>query len=112
MTLSVEEFYGQLQAALQKHLPAFELKVNEINPLRLKVRVVLSPSTFIDVFYGARKNRIDFALIHEGTRVFGIDNLHYWHCHPFGRERNHVEIEPMSIEEIVLELKKDIEKLE
>lgn len=111
MTVSVEEFYERLQTALQKHLPSWELKVNEMNPLRLKVRVVRSESTFIDVFYGARKQRVDFALIHEKERVFGIDNLNYWHCHPFGREREHVEIAPMSIEEIVLEFKENIEKL-
>lgn len=111
MTLPVEEFYGQLQSALQKHLSSFEVKVNEINPLRLKVRIILSQSTFIDVFYGSRKDRVDFALIHEGERVFGIDNLNYWHCHPFGKERNHFEIEPMSIEDIVLEIKKNIEKI-
>lgn len=111
MTLPVEEFYGQLQSALQKHLSAFELKVNEINPLRLKVRIILSQSTFIDVFYGVRKGRVDFTLIHEGERIFGVDNLNYWHCHPFGKERNHFKIEPMSIENIVLEIKKNIEKI-
>lgn len=111
MILSVDEFYRQLKNALQKHLSTFELKVNEINSLRLKVRVILTQSTFIDVFYGARKNRIDFALIQEGKRIFGIDNLNYWHSHPLERGMDHFEIEPMSIEDIVLEIKKNIEKL-
>lgn len=50
-------------------------------------------------------------MIQEGKRIFGIDNLNYWHCHPLGREMDHFEIEPMSIEDIVLEIKKNIEKL-
>ncbi|HLA49694.1 MAG TPA: hypothetical protein VJ000_00730 [Thermodesulfovibrionia bacterium] len=111
MILPVKEFYSQLQTALHKYLSAFELKVNEISPLRLKARVILSQSTFIDVFYGARKDRVDFALIHEGERIFGIDNLHYWHCHQLGNERKHFKIEPMSVEGIVLEIKKNIEKI-
>ena len=111
MTGSVAEFYEQLCAALNKHLPAAEIQEIENNPFRLKARVVISQATFIDVFYGARKERIDFALIHEGRRVFGIDNLHYWHCHPFGRESTHERISPMSIEEIVIELKKAIHEL-
>ena len=55
--------------------------------------------------------RIDYTLIHEGKRVFGIDNLSYWHCHPFGKQSNHFKIEPMSIEDIVIELKKNIDKV-
>jgi len=111
MALSVDEFFRRLQASLQKHLPSSELKINENNSLRLKARVILSQTTFIDVFYGAKKERIDSALIHEGKRVFGIDNLNYWHCHPFKKEKNHFRIEPMTIENIIIELSKNIDKV-
>ncbi|MEK7279440.1 MAG: hypothetical protein AAB090_02180 [Nitrospirota bacterium] len=110
MNLSVDEFYRQLRTALQKYLPSLEIKLNEINQFRLKVRITLSNTTFIDIFYGARKNRVDFTLIHQGSRIFGIDNLISWHCHPLGKGSDHLKIEPMSIDEIILKFKDNIEK--
>ena len=72
---SVDAFQSMVQDLAAQHFPASEPEVQEANRLRLKMRIVLSSDVFIDVFYGASKKRIDFALIRAADRVFGIDNL-------------------------------------
>ncbi|MCK4598787.1 ribbon-helix-helix domain-containing protein [Candidatus Bipolaricaulota bacterium] len=69
---------GFLVGAIAEQLGAFGIYQTtryEFNPLRLKMRIVFVPELFIDVFYSARTQRIDFALIEETERIFGVDNL-------------------------------------
>jgi hypothetical protein len=80
----------------------------EVNAFRFKARILLSENYFIDVFYGFSKQRIDFALIQNGRRIYGIDNLGGWHCHPWETEKDHMRINPLSIEEIVANIKSEI----
>lgn len=111
MSLSVEAFYEKLQSLVQQHFPTAKLEPKEINPLRLKVRIILSEMVFIDVFYGRRKNRVDFALIREERRIFGIDNLQGWHRHPLEAPESHVKMKEPSMEDIFTELAQLLKQL-
>lgn len=100
MKLSVNDFYHQVQILARDYFPAAKLEIQEVNPFRLKMRLLLDPMLFIDIFYGARKERIDFALIQERKRIFGIDNLAGWHRHPLGEPDRHESVKSMSLGEI------------
>jgi hypothetical protein len=98
--LSIEEFHKQLVDALRNHLPGGDIEITEMSILRLKVRYHIAVSVFIDIFYAVRTEKVSFAVVQKGKRVFGIDNLGDWHCHPFGKPEDHVSIDEPSIEEI------------
>jgi len=100
MNLSIKEFYHQAQKLAREYFPAAKLETQEINQFRLKIRITLSPISFIDIFYGVHKTRIDFALIKEGKRIFGIDNLGGWHRHPLNEPGRHEFIGEISLQEI------------
>jgi hypothetical protein len=97
--LSVQEFYERARLFTKEHLPQCRMEVAEKNALRLKARVRVSLSAFIDFFYAARTERISFAVIFRGERVFGMDNLGGWHVHPVGESQEHHKIEAPTLEE-------------
>lgn len=103
---SVKAFHAEVQRLAHQHFPRSKWELQEFNTLRLKMRIILSPELFIDVFYSVRTQRIDFALIKETERIFGIDNLNGWHRHPFGEVEQHQAIREPSLEEILSEIKK------
>ncbi len=101
MKLSIEEFHRELSEMLRKYLPAGEMELLEMNLLRFKGRIHIDLSVFIDVFYAARTKKVSFSIIRRRKRLYGIDNLDGWHCHPFGNPENHVPIDEPLIEGIV-----------
>ena len=105
MDYSVNAFQAKVQDLAAQHFPTSEPELQEANPFRLKMRIVLSSDLFIDIFYGKSKERIAFALIKETERVFGIDNLNGWHRHPSGGVKQHEIIEEPTLEEIFSEIK-------
>ena len=106
--LTVAEFEFQLQTAAESVFHAFELRILEKNLFRLKARIVLSESVFIDIFFGHGRQRVDFALIREGKRVYGIDNLGDWHRHPLNSEKEHVSMSPLSVQDILADVQKTL----
>lgn len=111
MKLSIEEFHKRLVDAFRKYHPGGDLEINEMSILRLKVRYYIAVSLFIDVFYAFRTEKVSFAVIQKGKRVFGIDNLGDWHSHPFERPEDHVKITEPSIETMVIESVRVIREL-
>lgn len=105
MSLSVETFRTKVRNLAQKYFPEGKLESQEENPFRLKMRIILSSKLFIDLFYSKRTERIDFALIEEENRIYGIDNLHGWHHHPFGKVQQHQPIDEPTLEKIFSDIK-------
>ncbi len=83
-----------------------------MNMLRLKVRIYIAVSFFMDVFYAVRTQKISFALVKKGKRIFGIDNLDGWHFHPFGKPEDHVQTTEPSTESMVMQCTKVIRELD
>jgi len=105
MNSSVEAFQAKVENLAGQHFPTSKLELQEVNPLRLKMRIILSSNLFIDIFYSVSKERIDFALIKETERIFGIDNLNGWHRHPFGAVEQHQAVKRPTLEKIFSEIK-------
>ena len=112
MKQSVEQFYEELADCLQRYLPGGETEVIEMNMLRLKVRIYIAVSFFMDVFYAVRTQKISFALVQKGKRIFGIDDLDGWHFHPFGKPEDHVQMTEPSIESMVMQCTRVIRELD
>src|SRR4030067_488835 len=47
--------------------------------------------------YNAETNKYSFALISGNERIFGADNLRFWHIHPFEDPESHIETAPVSL---------------
>ena len=54
MKLSVEEFHQELVDDLLKYFPSGDLEIIEMSILRLKVRLYIAVSFFVDIFYAVR----------------------------------------------------------
>ena len=100
---SVWAFHAEVQRLARRHFPRSKWELQELNLLRLQLRIILSPEIFIEVFHSARTQRISFALIKKEERIFGIDNLHGWHRHPFGGVEQHQAIKEPALAEIFTE---------
>ncbi|HHV81285.1 TPA: hypothetical protein GXX44_06320 [bacterium] len=57
-----------------------------------------------DTYYNAENDRKDFAIIYQGKRILGYDNLGEWHKHPFENPDSHLKCEEPEIEEIFREI--------
>ncbi len=111
MKQSVEAFEEQLIHGLEKYLREGNLEIFEKSIMRMKARYHVGVSLFIDVFYAIRTGKTSFAVVQKGERIFGIDNLGSWHCHPFRKPQNHEFIDEPSIEEILSQCKSAIDAL-
>ena len=57
-----------------------------------------------DTYYNAENDGKDFAIIYQGKRILGYDNLGEWHKHPFENPNSHLKCEEPEIEEIFREI--------
>ena len=81
--------------------------VRRLTPTSISLRVGISTGGFIDVFYNEQSGTTAFALIREGSRVFGADNTGGWHVHPFADPDDHSPLSGvMSFHDFVEEIEK------
>ncbi len=83
---------------------AFSSFVKEIEILTfdmpvIKLRAYIDKNIFIEVFYNSETGKTSFALIKNGSRVYGVDNTKGWHMHPFKNPEEHEFCNPVSFKE-------------
>lgn len=100
----VEAFLAEISASLTRLFPSYTLEFLLRTPKALKANVHLREGLFIAVRFNARNGRTDFALISDGKRVFGYDNLKEWHCHPSADPSQHIPCEKPTIDHIISEI--------
>lgn len=73
----------------------------------LSGRVNLQKDIFLNIYYNQLTGTTGFALIKKEARIWGIDkdNVRGWHLHPLGNASAHEPIKPLSIHEIVKQIK-------
>ena len=73
----------------------------------LKGRVFLKKDRFLQVYFNEQTGTTAFALIEGEKRLWGIDfdSLKGWHLHPIKEAERHIDIDAMTIEEILKSLK-------
>ena len=82
MSLTADDWLGQVRVAVQCYFPDAPVQVEVVRHTRVTVRVEIGRERFADLFFREETERTDYALIVDGKRVFGIDNLGGWHEHP------------------------------
>lgn len=82
--------------------------------ISIKFRIHVRENTSIEIYFNEETQTMTSALIVEDKRVFGINGYpksKTWHIHPLGKVKEHVNIEPMRLEDIMKEYAKVLAKL-
>jgi len=101
-------FSSLLGEAAKELFPQARLQISITRITRLKARLNLSADRYVDIFFREETQRVDYALIVSGERVFGLDNLGGWHCHPFGATEQHIPCAEPTPEEALKRIKQVI----
>jgi len=94
-----------------KYFPNSEIEILRERLNFLKLRIKFRERLYFDIYYNSSNDRIDFALIMEGKRTFGYDNLGGWHKHPVENPEMHKYCEKPDIEEVFREIRDIISDL-
>ena len=73
----------------------------------LSGRAYVTAEMLLEFYFNERTGTMAFALIRDRGRIWGIDrdNVRGWHLHPLESPTEHVEIEALSVSEIVERLR-------
>ena len=102
---TVADFSQAVQTAAANLFPHRPLQLTIIRATRLKARIDLGLDQFVDIFFWEETQRVDFALIVAGQRVFGLDNLGGWHEHPIHDPSQHIPCPEPTPEEALRRLR-------
>lgn len=107
----IETFLAELKVILGKYFSDCHVKYLLKTSRSLQANLSINKDTFIAVRYNSRNGRKDFALIHQGQRVLGYDNLKTWHIHPFNAPDTHLPCNEPLMEQIFKEMRAICDKL-
>ena len=100
--LTPHEFARAVQRACDQSDAVASYNVQILDETVIKIRVILTSGTFINVFYNAATRKCSYALIENDKRVYGVDNAFIgWHIHPFSDPTQHIESSEVSFEEFL-----------
>jgi hypothetical protein len=111
MSITTAEFSQAVQKAAANLFPHHLLQLTIIRATRMKARIHLGPDQFVDIFFREETQRVDFALIVAGQRVFGLDNLSGWHEHPVHDPSQHIPCPEPTPEEALRRLREAADSL-
>ena len=71
----------------------------------VKSRIFLINNSFVEIYYNYDNGKVSFALIKNKERIFGTDNLGFWHIHPFDDPKKHVRSNEIKLEDFIKKIK-------
>jgi hypothetical protein len=75
----------------------------------LRLRAYLMDESFIEAFFNESTQKVAFARIQGGMRIFGADNTGGWHWHPIGAPDEHIRTgEPVSFPVFLQRVEEDL----
>lgn len=86
----------------------FQLKIED--NVIVKSRIFLIDDSFIEVYYNFENGKTSFALIKNNNRIFGTDNLGFWHIHPFESPEKHIRSGEIKLEDFIKKIKSNLFK--
>ena len=101
---------GQLLLALQQACYGSSLVdhvvTHALDADTLSVRVHLKHAdTLINVFYNVTADKVAFALVEAGRRIYGADNAKTgWHEHPFHDSTQHIACAPVQFQDFLAQV--------
>jgi len=76
----------------------------------IRIRAILVDSSFIEAFFNEATNKTAYALVKGNKRIFGADNTHGWHWHPFAAPDTHIPApEPISFIQFLQEVESHLQ---
>lgn len=100
--LSAFEFARAVQDACHRSELVVSYEVQILDDIVTKMRIALTVTAFIDLFYNAETGKCAYALIENNRRIFGVDNAFVgWHIHPFDDPERHIPCEAVSFAEFL-----------
>ena len=101
--MTTRQLLYELQQACNRSALVSHIEERVVDADILSVRVHLTVAhTFINVFYNVTTDKVAFALVEGGHRLYGVDNAKmYWHRHPFHDPDQHVPCTPVRFEEFL-----------
>lgn len=75
-----------------------------------RIRIFLVDKSFIDIYYNFATGKTSFAWIRDNRRIYGADNLGYWHSHPIENPERHVKSTEISFKQFLLTVEKYFSK--
>jgi FPC/CPF motif-containing protein YcgG len=94
-------FLDELRRVARLVFPKAALDYTILRLTHLSLRITINEET----------QRTDYALIHKGRRVYGVDNLKGWHRHPFQAVEQHFPCPEPSVQEVFKKMKVIVEAL-
>jgi hypothetical protein len=104
--MEVNNFAAELLHALADTKLFERVDINTEGPI-VNGHIYVQDKIFVRFYFNQDTQTIAFALIKEKQRIWGIDrdNRRGWHVHPDHDPTSHFEIEPLSVSEIVAQLR-------
>ncbi len=104
MYANINDFTEELKKLKHEYLPQSEIETIYKRIDKVSIRIIITPSIFIDVYANIENNRYDFSLIKDNQRILGYDNLESWHYHPLNKQDDHIVITEPSLNFIFNEI--------
>ncbi len=105
MAKTLRGFLDEVRRAAQSAFPKAAFDYTIVRLTHLSLRITINEETFVDVYFNEETQRTDYALIHKGERVYGVDNLKDWHYHPFQAVEQHLPCPEPSVDEVFEKIK-------
>ncbi len=87
----------------------YELNIDD--NIIVKSRIFLIDASFIEIYYNFENGKTSFSLIRNNKRIFGVDNLGFWHIHPFDNPKKHIKSKEIKLEDFLGKIKNYLSKL-
>lgn len=99
--LSVADFAKDIidNSVISKIVKTLNIEILENSIVRS--RIILVDKSFVDVYYNHENGKTSFALVKNEKRIFGGDNLDFWHVHPFKNPDEHEKCDEISFAEFL-----------
>lgn len=95
-----KDFLAELQRQQKRFFSEARIVYLEESPFYIKARVILDEGFFIEVRFNSYNKKKSYALVRDGERIAGFDNLDGWHIHPFGGSTSHKRIPEPSLADV------------
>ena len=104
--MTTRQLLYELQQACNRSPLVSHIEERMVDVDILSVRVHLTVThTFINVFYNVTTDKVAFALVEGGYRLYGVDNAKVgWHKHPFHDPDQHLPCAPVRFEEFLADV--------
>ena len=111
MVRTLKGFLDEVRRAAQSAFPKAAFDYTIVRLTHLSLRITINKETFVDVYFNEETQRTDYALIYKGERIYGVDNLKGWHCHPVQAVEQHLPCPEPSVQEVFEKMKVIVEVL-